>query len=194
MTFDEANALLCRATITGAGLVEDDCSNGGILSIMSNEERRYIWDCVKQCTLPVAEVGAYRGGTAILMALAGAPSVYAIDNDEGTLSRCRANARAAGCTEIAWMHGGSAAMIPLLPECGLILVDACHDYAHTYTDLSEATRKVVVGGWLLVDDVNDVQLQVKQAVEQWAAEVGDAFVLDWYRPETPKLRGYRRMQ
>ncbi len=66
---------------------------------------------------------------------------------------------------------------------GVVLIDGDHGGDAPYRDLMLYAPKVRIGGWLLVDDVNEKQPPIVSAVERWNGEHGGAFRFDRACPQ-----------
>ena len=188
MTFDEANSLLSPT--------------GPIQSIMSNEERRYIWNCVKQFQgCDVLEVGTAYGGTAILMALAGAGRVYTVDNWScGQFDECMANIDSANCAEMIEVIACDSLLASskfATQGMAVVLVDGDHTGTRPYEDICAYSEKVRAGGYLLVDDTGNKHPAIEEGLARWLSEPASA----GFSPDRAckddegqwKLRGFKRL-
>lgn len=202
MTFDEMNSHLTP--------------HGPILSIMNDTERRYIWECIQaQEGHPVIEIGSCAGGTTLLMSAAGAHPVWSVDNWCGGSGRFEANLATLPqlAAQIRTCVAPSATVADLFADgsCGVVLIDGDHGGDAPYRDLLLYAPKVRIGGWLLVDDVNEKQPPILEAVRRWEGEHGGAFELDrvcpqddestttltadeWPHGPWNKLMGFRRVR
>lgn len=172
-----------------------------IQSIMSVEERRYIWDLVKQFQgHEVIEVGTAYGGTAILMALAGASRVHTVDNWQcGKFNECMENIDRAGCAEminVIARDSIEAASMFDDQSMAIVLVDGDHTGTRPYEDLCAYADKVRAGGYLLVDDTKNGHAAIEHGLARWIQEQ-DGFALDRICHDDAgqeKLRGFRRVR
>lgn len=184
MTFAEVNATLSPV--------------GAIQSIMSDEERLYIWECVKQFpNEEVLEVGTAYGGTAILMAHAGA-RVWSLDNWScGKQDECADNVAKSGVRDrIKLVAADSLVAAPAFADksMAVVLVDGDHTGERPYLDLTAYAPKVKVGGYLLIDDTQNGHPAIEYALWRWGREqLG--FVCDRTCHDTEgqvKLQGFKR--
>lgn len=154
MTFDELNAMF-----TGGD---------GMVSIMTPDERRYIWGLVAKLRGTVVEVGSAYGGTTLVMAHAGAERVYSVDNWQcGQREVFLRNIDAHAPTGIVEsIVGDSVETAPQFADesCSVVLIDANHDGEHPLKDIVAYAPKVKLGGYLLVDDTGPAFPDVERAI------------------------------
>lgn len=182
MIFEEANEILKRHDI---------------VSIMDDTERQVIFALARgladmmceaaldlerpvgaRCT--IVEVGTAYGGTAILMALAGA-RVDTIDNGQsGQVEVSKHNVAVAGVGHLVRLIvAPNEEVVVGVPDISLpmVLVDGEHEGESPGRDLAAWAPKVVVGGWLLVDDVANAHPAVTLGVLRFlTSPVGRCFV------------------
>lgn len=181
-TFEEMNALLSP--------------HGPIQSIMTDEERQYIWDLIRSipsCT--AIEIGSGYGGTTLLMVQAGA-EVWSVDNWACDQKDVFLENIAAVSDRVHLIEGNSVLCAGQFSDDSydLVLVDGDHGEANggddsvPGQDISLYAPKVRLGGYLLIDDVDNGHPAVTSAVEEFRKSPD--FVLDQYF--TPKLMGFRR--
>lgn len=196
MTFEEVNKELSP--------------DGGIISIMSDLERRYIWDLISSVvawsakTAKVIEVGSSHGGTSILMQKAGA-LVHSVDNWECGQKEVFLNniTRMQSENGIIMFEGDSRDLHNRFENDSydLVLIDGGHFDPLPYLDLVNYAPKVKVGGHLLIDDISNSHPDgtiglIKWLSERWGGgrfEIGRYFPFDEASYHFIKLLGMRRV-
>jgi len=195
MTFEEVNEKLSPG--------------GDIISIMSNDERKYIWDLVirvkEKFGVPprVIEIGSSHGGTTILMQKAGA-IVYSVDNWEcGQREVFKANtAKMDSDKGIIEFEGDSRDLHTKFDNSffDLVLIDGGHFDPIPYLDLVNYAPKVKQGGYLLIDDISNSHPDGTIGLIKWFSDKwGARFIIDKYFPfeeasyKFIKLLGMRRI-
>lgn len=112
---------------------------------------------------PILEIGAYRGRSSVLTALAlrdagnDAP-LFAIDVDPDALRAAGAHAAAQGVADrVVYVRGTSRAFFRAMPRYrpALVFVDGDHSLAGVHRDLAVLRRRLPNGGLLLMHDYLD---------------------------------------
>lgn len=161
MTFDEATTTLDEMQIQ---------------SIMTREEREYLWDLVcasrDHSYFHAIEVGTAYGGTAALLAMAGA-TIHAVDSGvSGQWAQWELNMQR---LQHLFHVEPMAHKLPSLDaerhfdngHYHLVIVDANHDGDEPYKDLCAWARKVRHGGILFLDDVGNSHPAVLDGMLRW---------------------------
>lgn len=194
MTFEEVNRELSPG--------------GGIISIMSDTERKYIWDLITSIVdkigkrAAVVEVGSSHGGTTILMEKAGAV-VSSVDNWEcGQRDVFLENiCKMKSDDHIMMFEGDSRNLHNKLADSyyDLVLIDGGHFDPIPYLDLANYAPKVKVGGYLIIDDISNSHPDGTVGLVKYLSEQHkERFEIDKYFPFDEasyhfiKLLGLRR--
>lgn len=183
-TFEDVNALLSPY--------------GSIQSIMTDDERQYIWNRIRSmesCT--AIEIGSAYGGTTFLMAVAGA-SVWSVDNwicgqQETFIKNIRPISH-----KIRTIDGDSVQCAELFTDesYDVVLIDGDHgevnggDDSVPWKDIVAYAPKVKIDGYLLIDDTYNGHSAVSEAVDRFRKEMTN-YVLDAYFE--PKLMSFKRI-
>ncbi len=148
----------------------------GVISISTDEGRKYIWDCVNAAKSigPCVEVGSAYGGTTALMCMTGA-SVISIDNWQcGQREVFESNMHKLGLgpemmvgTTEDWAHDFNDKSL------GYVMIDAFHHGECPYDDARLMAPKIAPGGFLLFDAVANGHPDVTKAMARWLADCGD---------------------